>query len=67
MSRTQRPDRKGFDKLLYEQHVERIRSMKPSVDNHPPRPHPLSNKCEIDKVIIPIFSTSNFNLLFLNF
>lgn len=60
MSRTQRPDRKGFDKLLYEQHVERIRSMKPSVDNHPPRPHPLGNKCEIDKVI---YSTNSFGKL----
>jgi hypothetical protein len=45
-----RSDRRGFDKLLYEQHVERIRSVKGTVDNKPPRPHPLSNKNEIDKV-----------------
>ena len=47
-----RPDRKGYDKLSYEQHVERLKSMKPTVDNAPPRPHPLSNKREIDKVRI---------------
>lgn len=50
MATQRRPDRRGFDKLMYEQHVERIKSMKGTVDNKPPRPHPLSNKSEIDKV-----------------
>ena len=51
-SRSKRPDRRGFEKLMYEQHVERIKTMKASVDTNPPRPHPLSNKSEIDKVNI---------------
>jgi hypothetical protein len=45
-----RPDRKGYDQLSYEQHKERIRTMKPTIDTAPPRPHPLSNKRELEKV-----------------
>lgn len=45
-----RPDRKGWEKYSYEQHKERIKTMKPTIDNAPPRPHPLSNKRELEKV-----------------
>lgn len=45
-----RPERKGYDVIIYQQHVERLKSMKPSVDAGPPRAHPLSNKREMDKV-----------------
>ena len=45
-----RPDRRGFDIILYQQHQERLKSMKSTVDCGPPRPHPLSNKSEMEKV-----------------
>ena len=45
-----RPDRKGFDIILYQQHQDRLKKMKPTVDCGPPRPHPLSNKSEMEKV-----------------
>ena len=44
-----RPERKGYDVIIYQQHVDRLKSMKPSVDAGPPRAHPLSNKREMDK------------------
>lgn len=50
-----RPERRGYEKLTYEQHVERVNSMKPTVDCGPPRAHPLSNKREMDKVRICLF------------
>lgn len=46
-----RPERTGYQKLIHEQHVARIHGMKPTVDCGPPRPHPLSNKAEVDKVL----------------
>lgn len=45
-----RPERKGYDIIIYQQHVDRLKSIKPSVDAGPPRAHPLSNKREMDKV-----------------
>ena len=33
MATSRRPERKGFEKILYEQHVERIKTMKGTVDN----------------------------------
>jgi hypothetical protein len=44
-----RPERKGYAKLNYQQHLDRVKSMTSSVDNKPPRPHPMSNKLETDK------------------
>ena len=45
-----RPERKGYDVIIYQQHVERLKKMQPTVDAGPPREHPLSNKREMDKV-----------------
>jgi E3 ubiquitin-protein ligase TRIP12 len=44
-----RSERRGFEKILYEQHLDRLRSAKGYVDCGPPRAHPLSNKAEMDK------------------
>jgi E3 ubiquitin-protein ligase TRIP12 len=49
MSSRVRPERKGYDVIIYQQHVDRLKKMKPSVDAGPPRAHPLSNKREMDK------------------
>ncbi len=51
-----RPDRRGYDVIIYQQHVERLKKMEPTVDAGPPRQHPLSNKREMDKVSKPLFS-----------
>jgi len=48
MSRV-RPERRGYAKLNYEQHVERLKNMKATVECGPPRAHPFSNKREQDK------------------
>lgn len=45
-----RPERKGYDVIIYQQHVDRLKKMEPTVDAGPPREHPLSNKREMDKV-----------------
>lgn len=46
---SKRSERRGFDKLMYEQHIVRVRSIKGTVDNKPPRSHPLNNKSDIEK------------------
>ena len=46
-----RPERKGYDKVIYEQHVNRLKTIQPTVDNKPPHEKPMSNKWEQDKVI----------------
>ncbi len=55
-----RPERKGYEKLNYEQHTERLRTIKSTVDCGPPRAHPLSNKREMDKVKIFTETISQF-------
>jgi hypothetical protein len=50
MSTRTRPERKGYDIIIYQQHVDRLKKMQPTVDSGPPREHPLSNKREMDKV-----------------
>lgn len=47
-----RPERQGYDKIIYQQHVERIKKMAPTVDSGPPHEKPFSNKWELDKVNI---------------
>jgi len=47
-----RSERKGYDVIIYQQHVDRLKKMSPTVDSGPPREHPLSNKREMDKVNI---------------
>lgn len=44
-----KPERKLYDKILYEQHVARVKNMLPTIDNKPPRKHPLSNRKIIEE------------------
>jgi hypothetical protein len=44
-----RPERKGYEEITYQQHRERINTMKPTIDCGPPRAHPFSNKNEMEK------------------
>jgi hypothetical protein len=39
-------DRKGYNKILYEQHLERVKNIKSSIDNSKPSKCPLSKKWE---------------------
>jgi hypothetical protein len=57
-----RPERKGYDVIIYQQHVDRLRKMSPTVDAGPPREHPLSNKREMDKVNLLSIAFSTFQL-----
>ena len=52
MSTRVRPERRGYDKVIYEQHVARIKTMAPTVDTKSPHEKPFSNKWEQDKVDI---------------
>jgi len=53
---SKKQDRKGCTKRLYEQHLERLKNMKPTVDNREPKHLPYSKKWEneynrkIDKI-----------------
>jgi hypothetical protein len=40
----ERTERKLYDKILYEQHLHRIKTMLPTIDNSPPRKQPVSNR-----------------------
>lgn len=40
----QRPERRLYDKLLYEQHIERMKCMLPTVDTNEPRKHPFNHR-----------------------
>ena len=39
-----REDRKGYTQKLYEQHLERVRNAKPTIDNGEPKHLPFSKK-----------------------
>ena len=41
-----RQDRKGYSKKLYEQHLERLKTMRPTIDNEEPKHLPYSKKWE---------------------
>jgi hypothetical protein len=41
-----RQDRKGYVKRLYEQHLERLQNIKPTIDNEEPKQMPFSKKWE---------------------
>ena len=41
------PDRTGYKKILYEQHLERIKNSKPIVDTGPPSVYPYGNRWKI--------------------
>ena len=42
-----RPERSGYKKLLYEQHLERVKNSKAIVDTGPPSVYPYGNKWQI--------------------
>lgn len=46
-----RSDRKGREKVIYDIHVSRIKAAKGRIDCTPPRPHPFTNKTDMDQVI----------------
>ena len=39
-----RPEREGMEIILYNNHVDRIRNMKSTIDNSKPKSHPLNNR-----------------------
>jgi hypothetical protein len=43
---SKRQDRKGYTKRLYEQHLERLKTIKPTIDNGEPKQMPFSKKWE---------------------
>ena len=45
-----RSDRKGREKVIYDIHVSRIKAAKGLIDCTPPRPHPFTNKTDMDQV-----------------
>jgi len=49
MSSKVRPERRGYDKMIYEQHVDRLKKMAPTINSGPPHKRPNSDKWEQDK------------------
>jgi hypothetical protein len=45
-----RPERRGYDKLIYEQHKNRLKSMTATINSGPPHQKPKTDKWEQDKV-----------------
>lgn len=39
-----RSERNTYEKLIYDQHITRIKNAKPVINVKPPKPHPLNNK-----------------------
>lgn len=46
----QRPDRRGWDKVAYEKHLERLNNSKSTIDNSPPKINPMLKRVGIEKV-----------------
>lgn len=44
--------RKSYDKILYEQHVERVKNMLPTIDNSTPRRHLLNDNRRLEDRIV---------------
>ena len=49
-----RSDRRGREKTIYGIHLARVRTAKGLIDCAPPRPHPFTNKMDLDQVVINI-------------
>ena len=54
MSSKVRPERRGYDKMIYEQHVDRLKKMTPTINSGPPHKRPNSDKWEQDKVCMEL-------------
>jgi Hemingway/CFA97 len=50
MDTNRRPERIGFEKILYNDHLKRLNGVESLVDTQTPRPPPLSNKWKIDNL-----------------
>ena len=46
-----RVDRKNMELILYYQHLDRLKNIKPTIDNKEPKKHPFTNKFTIEKTI----------------
>ena len=46
-----RPERQNMELVLYNNHLRRLQTMKPTIDNSAPKPHPFNNRRqkEIDR------------------
>lgn len=57
--------RKLYDKILYEQHVERVKNMLPTIDNSTPRKMPFNSRRRLDdrKMKDKIIQKENYQLL----
>ena len=57
--------RKLYDKILYEQHLERVKNMLPTIDNSTPRRLPLINHRRLDdrKMKDRIIQKENYQIL----
>jgi len=44
-----RPERRGYDKMIYEQHKNRLKGMAPTISSGPPHKKPHSDKWQQDK------------------
>ena len=44
--------RKSYDKILYEQHVERVKNMLPTIDNSTPRRDPFNDNRRLEDRIV---------------
>lgn len=60
--KSQRPDRRGWDKVAYEKHVDRLNNMKSSIDLKPPKKIILPNRAEADRVIITFHTSINMQM-----
>lgn len=45
-----RPERRGYEKILYNQHLERMSTIKHVIDTSAPRPLPFNNKRERERI-----------------
>ena len=57
--------RKSYDKILYEQHVERVKNMLPTIDNSTPRRLPFNDHRRLEERMVKerIIQQENMQLL----
>lgn len=54
--------RKSYDKILYEQHVERVKNMLPTIDNSTPRRYPFNDNRRLEDRIVKYRKIQQENL-----
>lgn len=50
MNTHSRPERRGYEQVLYKQHIERIASIKPMIDTSAPHQIPVNNRRERERI-----------------